>query len=110
MSKKWVYLFTEVEDAIKAAGDWEGVRALLGGKGANLAEMTRIDCPSPQASPSPPKPVSLTGRWKSVPRRHVGTGISRHARRRRATGKKFGDPSNPCSSPAALVLATPCPV
>jgi pyruvate,orthophosphate dikinase len=45
--KKWVYLFSEVEQAEKAAGDWQGVRALLGGKGANLADMTRIGVPVP---------------------------------------------------------------
>ena len=36
---KWVYLFTE--------GD-AGMRNLLGGKGANLAEMTKIGLPVPQ--------------------------------------------------------------
>ncbi|MBI3157980.1 MAG: pyruvate, phosphate dikinase [Chloroflexi bacterium] len=44
---KWVYRFDEVALAEQAAGDWEGVRALLGGKGANLAEMTRIGVPVP---------------------------------------------------------------
>ena len=41
--KKWVYLFNEVEQAEKyVKGDWDKVRGLMGGKGANLAEMTRI--------------------------------------------------------------------
>jgi pyruvate, orthophosphate dikinase len=45
---KWVYLFSEVEEVqAKAGGDWENVRALLGGKGANLAEMARIGMPVP---------------------------------------------------------------
>ncbi len=45
---KWVYLFSEVEEAqANAGGDWEGVRGLLGGKGANLAEMARIGIPVP---------------------------------------------------------------
>ena len=39
MAKKWVYLFTE--------GD-ATMRNLLGGKGANLAEMTNIGLPVPQ--------------------------------------------------------------
>ena len=47
MSKKWVYLFEEVAEAEKYAGDWEGVRALLGGKGAGLADMTRAGVPVP---------------------------------------------------------------
>ncbi len=46
--KKWVFLFNEVEQAEKAAGgDWEAVRALLGGKGAGLADMTRAGVPVP---------------------------------------------------------------
>ena len=45
---KWVYAFDEVEQAEEhVEGDWERVRALLGGKGANLAEMTRIEVPVP---------------------------------------------------------------
>jgi pyruvate, orthophosphate dikinase len=37
--KKWVFLFDEVEQAEKYVdGDWDRVRGLLGGKGANLAD------------------------------------------------------------------------
>jgi pyruvate,orthophosphate dikinase len=46
--KKWVYLFNEVAAAEKAAGGkWEGVRGMLGGKGAGLADMTRAGVPVP---------------------------------------------------------------
>jgi pyruvate, orthophosphate dikinase len=46
--KKWVYLFNEVEEAEKyVGGNWEDARGLLGGKGANLADMTRIGAPVP---------------------------------------------------------------
>ena len=41
MKKKYVYLFSE------GSAD---MRELLGGKGANLAEMTNIGLPVPQAS------------------------------------------------------------
>jgi len=48
MAKTWVYAFNEVEAAETAVGgDWDNVRALLGGKGANLAEMTRLGIPVP---------------------------------------------------------------
>jgi len=48
MAKKWVYLFTEVTDAERhVGGSWDAVRSLLGGKGANLFEMTRIKLPVP---------------------------------------------------------------
>ena len=39
MANKWVYLFTEGK---------ADMRNLLGGKGANLAEMTNIGLPVPQ--------------------------------------------------------------
>lgn len=46
--ERWVYLFSDVADAELAVhGDWEAVRSLLGGKGANLGEMTRIGIPVP---------------------------------------------------------------
>ncbi len=46
--KKWVYLFDEMDQALSyVGGDWEAVRGLLGGKGANLAEMVRLGIPVP---------------------------------------------------------------
>ncbi len=46
--EKWVYGFDEVDEAEDHVdGDWEAVRGLLGGKGANLGEMTRIGVPVP---------------------------------------------------------------
>jgi pyruvate,orthophosphate dikinase len=48
MTKKWVYLFNEVELAEDyVGGEWDAVRGLLGGKGANLAEMVRLEVPVP---------------------------------------------------------------
>ena len=44
---KWVYQFNEVAKAEKYAGSWEDVRALLGGKGAGLFDMTRAGVPVP---------------------------------------------------------------
>ncbi|WP_420631719.1 pyruvate, phosphate dikinase [Candidatus Leptofilum sp.] len=47
-NQKYVYLFNEVDQAQeKMGGSWEGVRSLLGGKGANLADMTRLGVPVP---------------------------------------------------------------
>ena len=45
--KKWVYLFDEVSEAEKYTKSWDGVRGLLGGKGAGLADMTRAGVPVP---------------------------------------------------------------
>jgi pyruvate,orthophosphate dikinase len=47
MAEKWVYLYSDLEEVEDRVGDWEGVRSLLGGKGANLAEMSRIGVPVP---------------------------------------------------------------
>jgi pyruvate, orthophosphate dikinase len=45
--RRWVYLFREIEEAEAYAGSWDGVRELLGGKGANLADMARLGVPVP---------------------------------------------------------------
>ena len=46
--EKFVYLFSEVALAEEnVGGEWEEVRALLGGKGANLGDMTRLGVPVP---------------------------------------------------------------
>ncbi|KAJ5069101.1 pyruvate phosphate dikinase 1 [Anaeramoeba ignava] len=42
MSKKWVFLFEEVNEVEKERGSWNAVRLLLGGKGANLAKMASL--------------------------------------------------------------------
>ena len=45
---KYVYLFSELEQAEeRLGGDWDAVRGLLGGKGANLGDMTRLGVPVP---------------------------------------------------------------
>ena len=45
---KWVYRFDEVEAAeAYVKGEWDSVKGLLGGKGANLADMARLGVPVP---------------------------------------------------------------
>ncbi|MEW5986351.1 MAG: pyruvate, phosphate dikinase [Chloroflexota bacterium] len=47
-SSKYVYLFGEIDEVEARTGkDWGDVKGLLGGKGANLAEMTRLGIPVP---------------------------------------------------------------
>jgi len=94
---KWVYGFDEVANAEEAVGgDWDEARGLLGGKGANLGDMTRLGIPVPPG-------FTLTTRcclayldaddqfpgdsWDQVQ-----TAL---ARIEEATGKKFGDRQNP---------------
>jgi len=97
VSKKWVYLFTEVDQAeAYVNGNWDEVRGLLGGKGANLAEMTRIGVPVPPGFTVTTEACNAynaggnqfpAGMWEEmlVALKDV------EAR----SGKKFGDPSNP---------------
>ena len=97
MSKKYVYLFNEFDEAMaKCDGDWEGVRGLLGGKGANLLDATRLGIPVPpgftvttegcndylEAGEQFPE-----GNWEQI--------LSAVASLEEQTGKKFGDPDNP---------------
>ncbi|NNC41283.1 MAG: pyruvate, phosphate dikinase [Acidimicrobiia bacterium] len=94
---KWVYAFDEVEQAeAHVDGGWEGVRALLGGKGANLAEMTRIDVPVPPGFTITTEACNaylaagaeFPGEmWNQVVEALKGI--------EEKTGKSFGDPSNP---------------
>ncbi|GAB4437727.1 MAG: pyruvate, phosphate dikinase [Anaerolineae bacterium] len=96
MSEKWVYLFEEVDKAEAVAGSWDGVRALLGGKGANLAEMTRIGVPVPPG-------FIITTRACIQYQREGAKFLDKiwpdveaaMAETEKKTGKKFGDPKNP---------------
>jgi pyruvate,orthophosphate dikinase len=93
---KWVYLFKEIGQAQEYAGSWEGVRSLLGGKGANLGEMTRIGTPVPPGFTVTTEACNAyleagekfpTGMWEQE--------VAALTETEKLTGKKFGDPSNP---------------
>ena len=94
---KWVYLFDEVDQAQKyVGGDWEAVRGLLGGKGANLAEMVRIGIPVPPGFTVTTEACNAylaagenfpAGMWEQV--------LEALKTVEAASGKKFGDSKNP---------------
>ena len=45
---RWVYRFDQIEEAEQSVGgSWDRVRALLGGKGSGLSDMTRAGVPVP---------------------------------------------------------------
>jgi len=96
MAKKWVYLFGEVAEAEKYAGSWDGVRALLGGKGANLAEMTRIGVPVP---PGFTITTEACNAYLAAGGKFPDSMWEQAMEALRAieaiTGKQFGDPSRP---------------
>nr|PZN51680.1 MAG: pyruvate, phosphate dikinase [Chloroflexota bacterium] len=95
--KKWVYLFSELNEAETTVGGmWDDVKALLGGKGANLAEMTRIGVPVPPGFTVTTEACNAylaagqvfpEGMWEQV--------LSALKVVEEKTGKKFGDPENP---------------
>jgi len=96
MSKKWIYLFGEVEEAEKYAGSWDGVRGLLGGKGANLAEMTRIGVPVPPGFTITTEACNayLEGGGK-FPAGMWDQTLAALKETEKATSKTFGDPKKP---------------
>jgi pyruvate,orthophosphate dikinase len=96
MDRKWVYLFTELEDAEAYAGDWEDVRALLGGKGANLAEMSRIQVPVPPGfTVTTEACISYLGAEGRFPREIWEQQLQALQRIESDTGKEFGNPDKP---------------
>jgi pyruvate,orthophosphate dikinase len=97
VDKKWVYLFNELDQAIAyVGGDWDGVRALLGGKGANLADMTRIGLPVPPFFTVTTEACNAyTAGGSKFPEGMWDQELKALANIEEASGKKFGDPSNP---------------
>jgi len=94
---KYVYLFDELEEAAERVGDrWDDVRGLLGGKGANLAEMTRLGIPVPPGFTITTEACIAyleggerfpEGLWEEV--------LEALKRVEAKTDKRFGDPGNP---------------
>jgi len=87
MARKWVYLFTE--------GKAE-MRELLGGKGANLAEMTNIGLPVPQGfTVTTEACTQYYEDGKKINDEILGQIDEHITKLEEITGKKFGDHENP---------------
>jgi pyruvate,orthophosphate dikinase len=96
MKRKWVYLFTELDTAESSVGDWEAVRTLLGGKGANLAEMTRIKIPVPPGFTVTTKAsIEYLKEEGRFPKHIWEQEIKALHRIQEVTGKEFGNPERP---------------
>ncbi len=97
MSKKWVYLFNEVDEAeAYVGGNWDGVRALLGGKGAGLADMNRGKLPVPPGFTVTTEACNAyLAAGETFPEGLWEQELAAMAATEKATGKKFGDPKNP---------------
>jgi len=93
---KWVYRFDEVRAAERKVGSWDKVRGLLGGKGANLAEMTRIGVPVPPGFTITTEACNTyLARGEKFPPGMWEQTLEALKATEKATGKKFGDPKNP---------------
>jgi len=94
--KKWVYLFDEVGEAERLMGGWDGAKALLGGKGANLGDMTRLGVPVPPGFTVTTEAcnayLAAGGRFPEGMWEQELEALRRVEER---TGKRFGDPTMP---------------
>ncbi len=87
MSKKWVYLFKEGNGTM---------RELLGGKGANLAEMTNLGLPVPQGFTITTEACTQYYEdGRKINDEIVAEIMENIAKMEEITGKKFGDLENP---------------
>ncbi len=93
--KKWVYLFSEVDQAEAYMGDWDGVRALLGGKGANLGDMSRAGVPVPPGLTVTTEACNAFQVNRSFPEGMWQQVLDALKVVEEKAGKKFGDPVNP---------------
>ena len=85
--KKWVYLFTEGN---------ANMRELLGGKGANLAEMTNIGLPVPQGFTITTEACTQYYEDGREINEEIQSQINEYiTKMEEITGKKFGDHENP---------------
>ena len=95
MSKKWVYLFNEVDEAETYAGDWDGVRGLLGGKGANLGDMKRAGVPVPPGLTITTEACNAFQVTREFPEGMWDQVLTALKTVEEQAEKKFGDPENP---------------
>ncbi len=85
--KKWVYLFTEGN---------ANMRELLGGKGANLAEMTALGLPVPQGFTITTEACTQYYEDGRQINDEIQSQINEYiSKMEEITGKKFGDTKNP---------------
>ena len=120
---KWVYSFAELDLAQQACGSWDSVRGLLGGKGANLADMVRLGLSVPpgfivtteacraflleaqaqtqaQTNTANTANTANTGAHSPAPKETLPAGVWEQicasvADLEKQTGKRLGDPEKP---------------
>ncbi len=93
---KWVYLYNEVKQVEKlAGGSWDDVKAIVGGKGAGLLDMTRARVPVPPFFTVTTEACNAYQKAGKYPAGMWEQELKALKVIEKATGKKFGDPKNP---------------
>ena len=93
---KWVYLFNEVKEAEKiSGGSWDAVKALVGGKGSGLLDMTRAGVPVPPFFTVTTEACNAYQKSGKFPAGLWEQELKALKEVEKKTGKKFGDPKNP---------------
>jgi pyruvate,orthophosphate dikinase len=97
MTTKWVYTLDELDEAeASVGGDWDRVRGLLGGKGANLGEMNRLGVPVPPGFTITTEACnSYLAAGGKLPPGLWDQALAALRTMEEKTGKRFGDPTNP---------------
>jgi pyruvate,orthophosphate dikinase len=97
MTTRYVYRFKDVAAAESAAGGtWDAVRALLGGKGAGLADMVRAGVPVPPGfTVTTEACLAYLAAGETLPEGLWEQLLEALADVERDTGKRFGDPDKP---------------
>jgi pyruvate,orthophosphate dikinase len=93
---KWVYLYDEVKEVEKlAGGSWDDVKAIVGGKGAGLLDMTRAGVPVPPFFTVTTEACIAYQKAGKFPAGMWNQELKALKQIEKKTGKKFGDPKNP---------------
>lgn len=93
---KWVYLYNEVKEVEKVAGgSWDGVKAIVGGKGAGLLDMTRAGVPVPPFFTVTTEACNAYQKAGKFPAGMWEQELKALKVVEKKTGKKFGSPKNP---------------
>jgi len=94
--KKWVYLFNEVKEVeTLAKGSWDGVKSLVGGKGAGLLDMTRAGVPVPPFFTITTEACNAYQSAGKFPAGMWEQALKALKVVEKTTAKKFGDARNP---------------
>lgn len=94
-TKRWVFGLHELSKVNRVARSWDDVKALLGGKGANLAEMTRLGLPVPPGFTITTEACREYLKRDALPKSVWAQVDAALAELEVRSGKQFGNPQNP---------------